>query len=99
MKIFANKHRREAELEEVELVLVKLQPYRQHFVTLRKTHKLGMQYFDHFPIIKMLSPMVYKLQLPEEAKIHNTFHIFLLKNLRPVTTISSHAEGLQNLVR
>jgi len=52
MKLFVNKHRRVAELEEKELVLVKLQPYGQHSVALRKNHKLGMRYFDPFPIIK-----------------------------------------------
>jgi len=54
MKLFVDKHRRATELEEGELVLVKLQPYRHHFVGLSKNHKLGMRYFGPFSIIKKL---------------------------------------------
>ena len=35
-----------------ELTLVKLQPYRQHLVALRKNQKLGMKYFGLFEVIE-----------------------------------------------
>ena len=82
MKTFADKNQRQSELEEGELVLVKLQPYRQHSVALRKNQKLGMRYFGPFKVIKKLSVVAYKLELPEEARIHNVFHISVLKKFR-----------------
>jgi len=45
MKENANKKSRNIEFNEGDMVLVKLQPYRQNWVTLRKNQKLGMRYF------------------------------------------------------
>lgn len=42
MKVQANKKRRDVTLEVGDLVLVKLQPYRQSSTALRKNQKLGM---------------------------------------------------------
>jgi len=61
MKLYADKNRRHMELEEGDLVLVKLQPYRQHYVALRRHQKLGLRYFGPFRIIKKLSDIAYKL--------------------------------------
>ncbi|WVZ00354.1 hypothetical protein V8G54_026423 [Vigna mungo] len=82
MKYFADKHRRHEEFKEGDLVLVKLQPYRQHSVALRKHQKIGLRYFGPFKISHKLSSVAYKLELPSEAKIHNVFHISLLKKFR-----------------
>jgi len=43
MKLYADKTRRQLEFHEGDLVLVKLQPYRQHSVVLRKSQKLGLR--------------------------------------------------------
>ncbi|XP_072076795.1 uncharacterized protein [Arachis hypogaea] len=75
---FANCHRRQEEFVEGDLVLVKLQPYRQHSVALRKNQKLGMRYFGPFPI-KKLSAVAYKLDLPPATKIRDAFHVSALK--------------------
>lgn len=42
MKIQADKKRQDLQFEIGEKVLVKLQPYKQHSVALRKNHKLAM---------------------------------------------------------
>jgi len=82
MKSYADRNRRYLKFEENELVLVKLQPYRQHSLALRKNQKLGMKYFDPFRIIKKLSPVAYRLELPETTRIHNVFHISVLKKFQ-----------------
>lgn len=51
MKGQADKKRRNVNLEVGDLVLVKLQPYRQQLTTLRMNQKLGMRYFGLFPIL------------------------------------------------
>ncbi|MED6210333.1 hypothetical protein PIB30_118622 [Stylosanthes scabra] len=79
MKETADKRRRHVEFEEGDLVLVKLQPYRQHSVALRKHQKLSMRYFGPFTITKKLSPVAYRLALPPAACIHDVFHISALK--------------------
>lgn len=67
-------------------MLVKLQPYRQHFAALRKNQKLGMRLFGPFTIIAKVGVVAYKLQLPEEGKIHSTFHVSQLKLFKGGTT-------------
>jgi len=49
MKNYVDRKRRYLEFEEGELVLVKLQPYRQHLVALRKKSETRIQIFWPFP--------------------------------------------------
>lgn len=51
MKIQADKKRRYFEFAVGDIVLVKLQPYRQHSLALRKNQKLGMRCFGPFEIM------------------------------------------------
>jgi hypothetical protein len=52
MKDQADKHRRHVVFEVGDRVLVKLQPYRQKSIALRKHQKLGMRFFGPFTIIE-----------------------------------------------
>ena len=82
MKMQAYKKRRDFQLEVGDLALVKLQPYRQHFVALRKNQKLGMHFFGPFEVVERVGQVAYKLKLPEAACIHPIFHISLLKKFQ-----------------
>ena len=79
MKNQADKHRVDKEFQEGDLVLVKLQPYKQHSIQLRKNQKLSLRYFGPFPIMQKIGKVAYKLELPSDAKIHPVFHISMLK--------------------
>lgn len=82
MKRFADKQRREEEYEVGELVFVRLQPYRQQSVQLRRNQKLGLRYFGPFPIVARVGQVAYQLKLPDSARIHDVFHISQLRRCR-----------------
>ncbi|MCI16526.1 hypothetical protein A2U01_0037670, partial [Trifolium medium] len=85
MKHQADKHRNDVTFQIGELVLVRLQPYRQQSVALRKNQKLGMRYFGPFEIIDCVGKVAYKLKLPDNAKIHPVFHVSQLKPFKGTT--------------
>lgn len=58
---------------------MKLEPYGQLSVRLKKGHKLGQRYFGPFEVVKRIGEVVYKLELSVEAKIQLVFHILVLK--------------------
>jgi Chromo (CHRromatin Organisation MOdifier) domain len=46
--------------------------------TIYPSAKLGPKRYGPFPIIDVISPVVYRLQLPPHWRIHNVFHASLL---------------------
>jgi hypothetical protein len=79
MKTYADRNRREVTFKVGDMVLVRLQPYRQHSAVLRKNQKFSMRYFGPFAIIAKVGTVAYKLELPTTAKIHPVFHVSQLK--------------------
>ena len=85
MKLFADKHKSERIFEEEDWVFLKLHPYRQQSVAIRRIVKLAAKYFGSFQIIAKVGALAYKLKLPEGARIHPVFHVSLLKRKMGVT--------------
>ncbi|KAK8918580.1 hypothetical protein KSP39_PZI021790 [Platanthera zijinensis] len=91
MKVLADKQRRERHLEVGTWAYVRLQPYRQTSLRSHGAQKLAQKYFGPFRVAEKIGTVAYKLQLPEDAKIHPTFHISQLKEHKgapPLTTVA-----------
>lgn len=89
MKQVADKHRSEREFSIGDLVFLKLQPYRQNSVALRRNLKLNPRYYGPYPIIRRIGMVAYELGLPEGSLVHPVFHVSLLKKKIGDTTITS----------
>ena len=90
MKQLVDKNRSEREFSEGDWVFLKLQPYRQNNVALKKNLKLNPRYYDPYQISKRIGIMAYELKLPEGSLIHPVFHVSLLKKkIGDATIVSS----------
>jgi hypothetical protein len=72
----ANKHRRDTHLAIGQYVWLKTS-HLQLPSTLTK--KLSPKWVGPFPVLQIISPTSYKLDLPPTWKIHPVFHVSLLK--------------------
>lgn len=79
MKSIADRHRRDISFTVGDMVLLKLQPYRQHSVARPLSKKLGQRYYGPFLVLDKIGNVAYRLKLPDNAKIHLVFHVSLLR--------------------
>lgn len=63
--------------EVVEMVYLRLQPFQQSTLKKRRAEKLQPRFFGPYKILCKIAETAY--ELPRESKIHNTFHVSLLK--------------------
>ncbi|XP_042067371.1 uncharacterized protein LOC121810688 [Salvia splendens] len=73
----ANKNIVDREYAIGELILLKLQKYRQKSIW-GKHHKFGSKYFGPYQIVDQIGQVAYRLNLPATTAIHNVFHVSLL---------------------
>src|SRR5581483_4313191 len=87
-KEYADKKRREEEFEKGDKVLLSTRNITSQVDKLRPTPKLSPRFIRPYKIIKKLSLLVYKLELPHTLRIHPVFHVSLLKKYEePLVTI------------
>jgi hypothetical protein len=79
MKVQADKKRTERYFEIGDWVYLRLQPYRQKTMAMRKNFKLSPRFFGPFRIIQKIGLVAYKLDLPIKAGIHPIFHVSCLQ--------------------
>ncbi|CAM8880165.1 unnamed protein product [Rhodiola kirilowii] len=75
----ANNHRQHKKFDVGDWVYLRLQPYRQTSVRTGRTTKLGRRFYCPFEITSRIGRVAYRLNLPPQAKIHNVFHVSLLR--------------------
>ncbi|EOY14055.1 Retrotransposon protein, putative [Theobroma cacao] len=82
-KSYADKRRKDLEFKIDDRVFLKVSPWKG-VIRFAKRGKLNPRYIGPFRIIERIGPVAYRLELPPELdRIHNVFHVSMLKKYVP----------------
>lgn len=95
MKAQADKGCSERVFDVGSLVYLKLQPYIQTAVAPRSNQKLSFCFYGPFRVLQRIGKVAYKLDLPQDCKIHPVVHVSQLKlHISPAHTVSYDISSL-----
>ncbi|KAG8646403.1 hypothetical protein MANES_09G001401v8 [Manihot esculenta] len=80
MKQFYDQGHRNASFVPGDFVWLRLHPHQQLSISSERSNKLGPLFYGPFKIIKPVGNVAYELELSLDSKIHNVFHVSLLRN-------------------
>lgn len=78
-KMYADRHRAELSFELGNMVYLRLQPYRQSSLKKSRSEKLQPKFYGPYRITRRVGGVAYELDLPDDSRIHNVFHMSCLK--------------------
>ena len=79
---YANQHRREESFETGDQVLLSSAHIVQDNQKNRPSRKFQPRFYGPFEVLQEISPVAYKLKLPDTMKIHPVFHVSLLSRYK-----------------
>ncbi|XP_062167108.1 uncharacterized protein LOC133873418 [Alnus glutinosa] len=91
MKQVYDKNHTEREFCPGEWVYLRLHNYHQQSLSKRTNQNLAPRFFEPYRITAKIGPVAYRLALPPSSKIHNVFHVSVLKKwLGTGTPVQDH---------
>ena len=82
---YADNRRRDLQFEIGDRVFLKISPWKG-VLRFGKRGKLSPRYIGPYEIVSKVGPVAYKLKLPPElSRIHDTFHVSMLRKYIPET--------------